>query len=71
MAHPKTKIKQEQLLKRVYEQGQSVFYDGGKEEDCDYFHIPDKLSVWTDGFRDAQDNIEDWQTAVEKILGLL
>ena len=53
------KISEEQLLRRIYNQGYAAFHDGRKEEDCSY--DGEKLHEWMKGFHDAEDEERDYQ----------
>lgn len=60
---------EEIMLKKLYEQGQAEFYDGGREENNPYHSNPvrARYSMWNQGFRDAQDDVEDWLFAFGRL----
>lgn len=62
-------VGQEQKLFRIYNQGNSAFYDGKKEEDCPYYGGKE-MTAWMLGWRDGQDDVlTDFNDFLEKLDG--
>lgn len=57
-----------QLLKRVYQSGQSAFHDRQTEENNPYYHTVERMKAWNMGFHDAQDGVEDHEAALRQLL---